>query len=77
MNQVSDSIRQNCIRKLSLQFGLDPHMFGYQGHPNLQGAGLIDFVPLPAPIDMTKVRESDAAAEKEAKDAAEAARKAV
>jgi hypothetical protein len=52
-------------------------MFGYQGHPNLQGAGLIDFVPLVAPIDMTKVRESDAAAEKEAKDAAEAARKAV
>jgi len=59
------------------QFGLDPHMFGYQGHPNLQGAGLIDFVPLAAPIDMTKVRESDAAAEKEAKEAAEAARKAV
>jgi len=77
MNQARDSIRQNCIRKLTWQFGLDPHMFGYQGHPNLQGAGLIDFVPLAAPIDMTKVRESDAAAEKEAKDAAEAARKAV
>lgn len=63
--------------KLTDKFGLDPHMFGYQGHPNLQGAGLIDFVPLAAPIDMTKVRESDADAEKEAKEAAEAARKAV
>jgi hypothetical protein len=52
-------------------------MFGYQGHPNLQGAGLVDYVPLPQPIDMTKVRESDAAAEKEAKEAAEAAKKAV
>jgi hypothetical protein len=65
------------VAELILQFGLDPHMFGYQGHPNLQGAGLIDFVPLARPIDMTKVRESDAAAEKEAKDAAEAAKKVV
>jgi hypothetical protein len=77
MNQVRQLIRSYYNGRLTPQFGLDPHMFGYQGHPNLQGAGLIDFVPLAAPIDMTKVRESDAAAEKEAKDAAEAARKAV
>jgi hypothetical protein len=52
-------------------------MFGYQGHPSLQSAGLVDYVPLAQPIDMTKVRESDEAADKEAKDAAEAARKSV
>lgn len=52
-------------------------MFGYQGHPNLQGAGIIDFVPHRPAIDMTKARESDEAAEKRAKEAAEAAKKAV
>lgn len=52
-------------------------MFGYQGHPNLQGAGIVDFVPHRQAIDMTKARESDEAAQKEAQDAAEAAKKAV
>ena len=43
----------------SPQFGLDPHTFGYQQHPAVANAGIVDYVPYAAPIDMTKVRESD------------------
>ena len=52
-------------------------MLGYQAMSNLQGAGLVDFVAHQQPIDMTKVRESDEAEDKAAKEAAEAAKKAV
>ena len=52
-------------------------MLGYQAMSNLQGAGLVDFVAHQQPIDMTKVRESDEAADKAAKEAAESAKKAV
>lgn len=41
------------------QFGLDPHMTGFQGHNNVQTAGIVDYVPQGGPIDMTQGRASD------------------
>ncbi|KAK1921493.1 NADP-dependent oxidoreductase domain-containing protein [Papiliotrema laurentii] len=46
------------------QFGLDPHTFGYQMHPNLVTAGLVDYVPHRQPIDVRSMRENDDAPEK-------------
>lgn len=46
------------------EFGLDPHTWGYQLHPSVAGAGLVDYVPQRPVIDMTKGRESDEAAVK-------------
>ncbi|RSH95711.1 hypothetical protein EHS25_000803 [Saitozyma podzolica] len=45
------------------QFGLDPHMTGYQQHFSLETAGIVDYVPNPLGLDMTNVRESDKAAD--------------
>jgi aryl-alcohol dehydrogenase-like predicted oxidoreductase len=41
------------------QFGLDPHMTGYQQHPSIQTAGLVDYVPHSLGIDMSQGRSSD------------------
>lgn len=46
------------------QFGLDPHMTGFQGHGNVQTAGIVDYVPLSAALDPTKGRASDQEAQK-------------
>ncbi|CAK9779584.1 uncharacterized protein COLE_05259 [Cutaneotrichosporon oleaginosum] len=43
-------------------FGLDPRVWGYQQNFHIESAGLVDFVPHAAPVDMTSVRESDAEA---------------
>lgn len=39
-------------------------MLGWSQHGQLQAAGLVDYVPWPEPIDMTKARQSDAEAQK-------------
>ncbi|ORY34299.1 norsolorinic acid reductase [Naematelia encephala] len=50
------------------EFGLDPRRFGYQMHPSVQTAGLVDYVEFPRPIDPTKGRASDEEAAKKAKE---------
>ena len=48
-----------------LQFGLDPHVHGYQQHAALVGAGLVDYVPYRQAINNASLRESDAKAAEE------------
>lgn len=36
-------------------------MTGYQQHDGLESAGLLDYIPFPGPIGITRVRESDKA----------------
>ncbi|BEJ16857.1 hypothetical protein CspHIS471_0602580 [Cutaneotrichosporon sp. HIS471] len=43
-------------------FGLDPRVWGYQQHFQIVSAGLVDYVPYAAPVDMANVRVSDAEA---------------
>lgn len=49
---------------LTLQFGLDPHMTGYQQHFAVKSAGLVDFVPQALGIDYSSVRTDDDEADK-------------
>lgn len=46
---------------------MEPRRLGYQQHPSLVSAGLVDYVAHHQPIDLSGVRESDAAAEAAAK----------
>jgi hypothetical protein len=46
------------------QFGLDPHMLGFQQFFVLQSAGMVDYVPHQGGIDYSTARESDEAAAK-------------
>ncbi len=46
------------------QFGMDPRRLGYQQHPSLVSAGLIDYVPHHVPINLSTARGSDAEAAK-------------
>lgn len=48
---------------------MDPRRLGYQQHPSLVSAGLIDFVPHHIPINLSTVRESDSSAAEAAKKA--------
>lgn len=41
-------------------FGLDPRVWGWQQHAQLQAAGIVDYVKWPQAIDMTQARASDA-----------------
>jgi hypothetical protein len=43
---------------------MDPMMTGYQQHPSLVSAGLVDYVPHQDAIDMTQVRKDDETADK-------------
>ena len=51
------------------QFGLDPHVIGYQQHASMVSAGLVDYVPYRQALDNSKLRESDAAAAAQQKSA--------
>ena len=52
-------LSESCYSANPTQFGLDPHMIGYQQHPSMVAAGLVDYVPHRQPFDVTTAREKD------------------
>jgi len=58
VKEIDDALPFDYGQPMS-QFGLDPHVFGYQMHFSVASAGLVDFVPYRQPIDMKTVRAND------------------